>query len=60
MDYQQEYFDFLDDLRESGRTNMFGAAPYLQEHFGISELEAKSVLLKYIQLSLECTVRNLL
>lgn len=29
----EKYFDFLDDLRDSGETNMFGAAPYLQEAF---------------------------
>ncbi len=29
----EEYFDFLNDLRESGLTNMFGATPYLQAAF---------------------------
>ena len=29
----EKYFDFLDDLRDSGETNMFGATPYLQEEF---------------------------
>lgn len=28
-----KYFDYLDNLRESGETNMFGAAPYLQDVF---------------------------
>ena len=28
-----QYFDYLDQLRESGKTNMFGAAVYLQQHF---------------------------
>lgn len=28
-----EYFEYLDDLRESGETNMFGARPYLQGEF---------------------------
>lgn len=28
MEYEfKRYFDFLDDLRESGVTNMFGASP---------------------------------
>ena len=27
------YFSYLDDLRESGVTNMFGAVPYLQSEF---------------------------
>lgn len=29
----EKYFDFLADLRESGETNMYGAAPYLQAEF---------------------------
>lgn len=28
-----EHLKFLDDLRERGVTNMFGATPYLQQHF---------------------------
>lgn len=28
-----EYFDFLDELRESGVTNMFGAVTYLRQEF---------------------------
>jgi hypothetical protein len=27
-------FEYLDGLRESGITNMFGAVPYLAEHIG--------------------------
>ena len=29
----KKYFDYLDDLRDSGTTNMFGAVPYLQQRF---------------------------
>lgn len=29
----KKYFDYLDQLRESGVTNMFGAASYLQGKF---------------------------
>lgn len=29
----KKYFDYLDNLRDSGVTNMFGAVPYLQEEF---------------------------
>ena len=32
---RQEFFEFLDELRESGVVNMYGAAPYLQREFGI-------------------------
>lgn len=28
-----EYFDYLEELRESGVVNMFGAVPYLQSRF---------------------------
>ena len=29
----EEYFEFLDDLRETGATNMYGAGPYLRSEF---------------------------
>lgn len=29
----EEYFEYLEQLRESGVTNMFGAVPYLQAEF---------------------------
>lgn len=29
----EQYFKYLDRLRESGETNMFGAVPYLQAEF---------------------------
>lgn len=39
-----EYFSFLNVLRESGVTNMFGASPYLQNEFGLTRYEAREVL----------------
>lgn len=44
----EEYFGFLDDLRDSGVTNMFGAAPYLEMRFGLDRREAKDVLLQWM------------
>lgn len=39
------YFEFLDMLRETGVTNMFGAAPYLSEEFNeLSRSDARKVL----------------
>jgi len=38
------YFEFLNDLRESGKINMFGAAPVLVEVFGIDKYEAREIL----------------
>lgn len=29
----KKYFDYLDRLRQSGKTNMLGAVPYLQKEF---------------------------
>lgn len=39
-----EQLEFLDELRESGVTNMYGARPYLVEHFDISKAEAGTIL----------------
>jgi hypothetical protein len=36
----QEYFDFLDALREGGSINMFGAPSVLQQEFGLTKSEA--------------------
>lgn len=48
MTEQKEYFEFLDDLRDLGITNMFGAAPYIQEEFGITKQEAKAILKEWM------------
>jgi len=44
-----EYFDYLVELRDSGVTNMFGAAPFLQEEFGLDRAEARNVLIKWME-----------
>ena len=41
-------FEFLVQLRDSGKTNMWGAVPYLVQEFKLSQKEAKEVLLKWI------------
>lgn len=45
---KDEYFEFLDALRESGATNMWGAAPYLVEAFGVTRREARDIFLEWI------------
>ena len=40
---------FLDNLRESGITNMFGAGPYVQETFGVDEDQAKTILVYWME-----------
>lgn len=44
----EEYFEYLDNLRESGVTNMFGACPYLEEEFGLDRTEAMKVLAEWM------------
>ncbi|MEK0347913.1 MAG: hypothetical protein QQN44_06245 [Nitrosopumilus sp.] len=39
-----KYFKFLDDIRDSGVTNMFGASEYLEENFGLNHMDAIVVL----------------
>jgi|TARA_R110002126_G_scaffold113709_2_gene252275 hypothetical protein len=39
-----KYYKFLDELRSTGSTNMFGAAVDLQEKFGIDRHEARKIL----------------
>jgi len=46
---EKEMFDYLNDLRESGATNMFGASPYLVDEFGIDKYEAIKVLSKWME-----------
>lgn len=39
-----EYYVYLEVLRQSGVTNMFGATPYLREEFGLGRREAIKIL----------------
>jgi len=41
------YFGFLEDLRKSGKTNMFGAPQYLREAFGLSKEESYDVFSRW-------------
>lgn len=42
-------YNFLDRLRESGRINMFGAAPYIAETFGLSRQESRQALSSWMK-----------
>jgi hypothetical protein len=46
---RSEIFEYLDALRESGFTNMFGATPYLMEEFGFDKREASQWLTEWMQ-----------
>ena len=45
----KEIFDFLEDLKESGQINMFGAGPVLQEVFGLNKYEAREILADWMK-----------
>lgn len=45
----EQYWQFLDDLRDSGVTNMFGATPYIQEEFGVDKAEAREILFDWME-----------
>jgi hypothetical protein len=45
---EQEALGFLNDLRESGVTNMFGARPYVKEEFGLDDRESKRLLMLWM------------
>lgn len=38
-----EMLEYLDELRDSGAINMFGAATYVQEAFGLTRSQAREV-----------------
>jgi hypothetical protein len=49
IEMQEKINVFLDNLRESGETNMFGATPYIQEVFGVERSEAKQYLMNWMR-----------
>ena len=44
-----EYYEYLNALRDSGVVNMFGAGPYLQEQFGLSRSEARTIVIAWMK-----------
>jgi hypothetical protein len=44
-----EVFEFLDALRQSGITNMFGAGPYVEDTFGCDHRDARALVLEWMQ-----------
>lgn len=47
--YKMEQFIYLNKLRESGETNMYGASPYLQCAFDMTRREASKVLIEWME-----------
>lgn len=44
-----EYLTYLDELRDSGETNMFGAGAYVQSEFGLGRREARTVVTTWME-----------
>ena len=43
-----KYWIFLENLRRSGDTNMYGAVPNIVEEFGVSHEDAECILLEWM------------
>jgi hypothetical protein len=48
-EFEKEVFEFLEDLRKSGITNMFGATPYIMEEFDLEKRHARNLLIKWME-----------
>ena len=44
----KEYYLYLEELRQSGITNMYGAAPYLAEEFNLKIRDAREILCNWM------------
>ncbi len=46
---EPEVFEYLNDLRESGVTNMLGATPYIASNFGLTTKSSRALLMAWIE-----------
>jgi hypothetical protein len=44
-----EYYEYLNALRGSGVVNMWGAGAYLQDQFGLSRTEARTIVIAWMK-----------
>ena len=49
MPNKEDVFVFLDLLRESGETNMFGAGSYVEDTFGCDHRDARALVLEWME-----------
>ncbi len=45
----QEHKKFLDELRDSGEINMYGAIPYIKKEFKVSTKVAAAILKEWME-----------
>lgn len=50
---EQKVLAYLNVLRETGRTNMYLAAPYLERDLGLTKRKADDYVLRYMQSSVQ-------
>jgi hypothetical protein len=46
--HKRTEYEYLDTLRESGVTNMFGAVPYIEKNFHIEKKAARDILMDWM------------
>ena len=46
---EEEHLEYLDELRESGITNMGGAAPFVKDEFSLTTKQAREILMYWMQ-----------
>ena len=44
-----KYWIYLENLRRSGRTNMFGSASYLRDEFDLTDNEAVAIVSDWME-----------
>ncbi len=49
IQYDTKYYEYLDELRESGDTNMLGARPYLAIAFDLEKKESADILTDWMK-----------
>ena len=54
----EKYIRYLDNLRSSGMTNMFGAAPILELQFGMPIKDARKILSQWMRVSLHLPMKQ--
>ena len=47
--WRDEVYLYLEQLKESGETNMFGAGVYLEKHFELPKIEARKYLADWMK-----------
>lgn len=46
---EAKVFNFLNDLRDSGKVNMFGVRPYIIKTFGTGEKKSSEILILWMK-----------